>query len=101
MADLAQFSRFHHQFHPMCCFTPAFHPIFATASRDAVWNLPCSSAVGWFKPMKKLATALLSGALRLPCAVAAQKDQKKIPQHTDPYVNGAADENRIAKEVRH
>jgi hyperosmotically inducible protein len=51
--------------------------------------------------MKKLATALLSGALLLPFAVSAQKDQKKLPQHSDPYVNGGADENRIAKEVRH
>jgi hyperosmotically inducible protein len=51
--------------------------------------------------MKKLAIALLSGAMLLPFAVAAEKDNKKVPQHTDPYVNGGADENRIAKEVRH
>jgi hyperosmotically inducible protein len=51
--------------------------------------------------MKKLAIALLSGAMLLPFAVAAEKDSKKMPQHSDPYVNGGADENRIAKEVRH
>jgi hyperosmotically inducible protein len=50
--------------------------------------------------MKKLALALLSGAMLLPLAIAADKD-KKLAQHSDPYVNGTADENRVAKDVRH
>ena len=51
--------------------------------------------------MNKFAIALLSGAMLLPLAIAGDKDVKKMPQHTDPYVNGGADENRIAREVRH
>ena len=51
--------------------------------------------------MKKLAVALISGAMLLPLAIAADKDSKKVPPHMDPYVNGNSDENRVAKEVRH
>ena len=47
--------------------------------------------------MKRFAPMLLATALLIPNGWG--KDDKK--QHMDPYVNGAPDENRIAKEVRH
>ena len=50
--------------------------------------------------MKKLVLALLSGAMLIPLAIAADKDSKKTPQHMDPYVNGTVDENRVAKAAR-
>ncbi len=52
--------------------------------------------------MKRIATALFALALLSP-AVYAEKDNKdqKMAQHQDPYMNGTADENQIAKEVRH
>ena len=45
--------------------------------------------------------ALCAGAMLVPLALAADKDSKKMPQHMDPYVSGTADENRVAKDVRH
>ena len=52
--------------------------------------------------MKRLATALIALALLGPAAFADKdKDQAKVPQHQDPYVNGTPDESGIAKEVRH
>jgi hyperosmotically inducible protein len=49
--------------------------------------------------MKRLATALLAGALFVPVMLAAK--DPKTPQHQDPYLPGSADESRIAKDVRH
>ena len=43
---------------------------------------------------------ILGGALALT-VVAADKNEKKQPQHSDAYVNGSQDESRIAKAVRH
>ena len=46
--------------------------------------------------------ALMTFALAVPGAFADKdKDQTKVPQHQDPYVNGSPEEGRIAKEVRH
>jgi hyperosmotically inducible protein len=50
--------------------------------------------------MKRLATALLAGALIVPMGFAAKDDQKK-QQHSDPYIAGTSDESRLAREVRH
>ncbi|MDE3197599.1 MAG: BON domain-containing protein [Acidobacteriota bacterium] len=47
--------------------------------------------------MKKLATALLTGALLIPALTFGKAPQK----HQDPFMRGTPDENRIAKEVRH
>jgi hyperosmotically inducible periplasmic protein len=51
--------------------------------------------------MKRLATALLAGALLVPAGFAADKDAKKTQQHMDPYMTGPQDEGRIIQEVRH
>jgi hyperosmotically inducible protein len=57
--------------------------------------------------MNKIATALLAAALVAPAGFAApdkDKDKDKdarISQHQDPYIPGNADENRVAREVRH
>jgi hyperosmotically inducible protein len=51
--------------------------------------------------MKKSVLAMLAGVALASFAMAAQKDAAKMPQHQDPYVNGTADESRIAREVRH
>jgi hyperosmotically inducible protein len=52
--------------------------------------------------MKRFATALFAFALLAPAAIAGkEKDNSKVPQHQDPYVNGTPEENQIAKEVRH
>ncbi len=49
--------------------------------------------------MKRIAFALLAGALLMNSAlVAKDKDDKN---HVDPYVNGPADEAKLVKEVRH
>jgi hyperosmotically inducible protein len=52
------------------------------------------------KTMKRFAIALLAGALMIPAAMTA-KDKDDKAQHSDPYVPGAPNESRIAKEVRH
>ena len=49
--------------------------------------------------MKRIATALLAGALLIPAASFA-KDQKN-QQHSDAFIPGSPDESHIAKEVRH
>lgn len=49
--------------------------------------------------MKRIATALFAFALLAPAGFADKNDQ--VPKHQDPYVNGTADETKIAKEVRH
>jgi hyperosmotically inducible protein len=50
------------------------------------------------KHMKRIATALLAGALLIPAGLVA-KD--KNPQHNDAQIPGSTDESQIAKEVRH
>jgi hyperosmotically inducible protein len=49
--------------------------------------------------MNRLATVLLAGALLVPAGFAAKDKDRDM--HNDPYVAGPADENRIAREVRH
>ncbi len=51
--------------------------------------------------MNKSVFKMLAGLTLAAFAAAAEKDQPKVPQHQDPYVNGATDESRIAREVRH
>ena len=51
--------------------------------------------------MKRIATALLAGALLIPAALPAKDKDPKNSQHQDPYVPGSADESHIAQEVRH
>jgi hyperosmotically inducible protein len=54
--------------------------------------------------MKKLATAILAGALLAAGAMAAPKDpqqNQKREAHSDPYMKGASDESALAREVRH
>jgi hyperosmotically inducible protein len=54
--------------------------------------------------MKRLAIALVAGALIAPAVFAADDKNKntiKTPQHMDPFTQGSTDEGRIAREVRH
>ncbi len=51
--------------------------------------------------MKRIAIALLAGALTGPAGFAAKDKDNKVPQHMDPYVNGSQDEGRLVNEVRH
>ena len=50
--------------------------------------------------MKRFAIALLAGALMIPAGMSA-RDKDDKAQHSDPYIPGASNESRIAKEVRH
>lgn len=50
--------------------------------------------------MKRIATALLAGALLIPAASFAAKEPKN-PQHQDAFIPGSPEENHIVKEVRH
>jgi hyperosmotically inducible protein len=50
--------------------------------------------------MKRIATALLAGALIVPAGFAA-KNPDKYRDHQDSFVPGSANENRLAQEVRH
>ena len=59
-----------------------------------------SVSAGGKKYMKRFASALLAAALLIPAGLAA-KDKDKVPQHQDAQIPGSADENQIAKEVRH
>jgi hyperosmotically inducible protein len=51
--------------------------------------------------MKRIATALLAGALLIPAGLAAKDKDPKQPQHSDAQIPGSANESQIAKEVRH
>jgi hyperosmotically inducible protein len=52
--------------------------------------------------LKRIAIALLGGALVIPAGFAAdQKEQQQQQQHMDPYVQGPANEARLIQEVRH
>ena len=44
---------------------------------------------------------LLAGSLLIPASFAAKGDKKEDKKHQDAFVAGSADENRIAREVRH
>lgn len=46
-------------------------------------------------------TALLLAGLLIPAGFAAKGDKNNDKNHEDAFVNGPADENRIAREVRH
>ena len=52
--------------------------------------------------MKRIAVAMLAGALLVSVGFAAKDDKNKdqYPQHMDPYSPGAND-SRIIQEVRH
>src|SRR5271166_2577754 len=52
--------------------------------------------------MKRFAIALLAGALTIPAGFAAKdKDKDNRNQHSDAFIPGSPDENRIAQQVRH
>ena len=49
--------------------------------------------------MKRLSLVLLTASLLMSGAAFAKDD--KAQNHQDPYVNGSANESRVAREVRH
>ena len=50
--------------------------------------------------MKRIAFALLAGALLMTASLSAAKD-KDDKKHMDPYVTGPVDEAKMVREVRH
>lgn len=51
--------------------------------------------------LKLIASGVAAVLLSLPAGFAADKKANRLAQHNDAFVPGTADENRIAREVRH